>query len=352
MEIPTCLEKVVAVSDVDCPCTESGRPADYQTSKSGLFLDSLIDLNMPLAAHDCEGQTVWQLGQDAIDEATALVMNNLLKCWGTAHVARKPFTALIGEPDFRRVIDPYGAHAGLRIMPRHDIEFGEIVITGISTAFSATGTVDVMLYDSLQEAPLWAVTLDTTANVLQPNPLDPVEVLPFTQVGRDPARYWLVYTVDPANKPLDAKCFCTCNSKQSQLEEWAFIRGVAGNDDSRAGREDWMVGDYNNGLFLHVEIRCDARREVCDEEIRFGYDAEAGVLAEAIWYLGAALLAEKVLNSSRMNYYTAWDNERLVANAARYRQEAGARVTDLCGTKEPKACYYCRDTYRMQRVTF
>lgn len=350
--IPTCLTNIVGVSETTCPCPGGTPLTGDTTSKSGLFLDSLVDMRKMIEGGRCDGQTAWDVGRAAIKEATQLFTTNLVKCWGERHQQRPVLDVFVGEVNFRGNMNPGAPWVGVQLLTNPAIEHGEVLLKGITTAFNADGVIEVFCYDSLTETALWSVELNTTANLLQPNPLaGGGEVLPFKANGSEAGRYWLIYQPG-ALQPKDAECFCECNSKRAMLSDWIEVTGTKGSAVDRNTRLDWTRDNFNYGLFLDLTVRCNAQKDICDGELQFGFDGRAGVIAEAVWFLAASVWCRNVLNSGRMSLYTAWDTELIAKNEVAFAQEAGARVKNLCETAAPGACYICRDDIRMSTMNF
>lgn len=354
MEVLECLQGLVGVSDTDCPCTETDRPEGYNESKSGLFLSDLIDLKMMgAAATDCGAGSIWAIGAKALNRASINFQNNLAQCWADKHKARKAYIGHLAEITHTKALSPSSTYAGMKIVPDPAIESGEIIIRGISTLFSTTGTdnLTVFIYDAV--GLVTEVDLNTYANDLQHNNLSPVITLPFQRDGVSEQAFYLIYAVDPANKPRNNELICGCRkSVRDKIEAWApHVSGITGN--VIADRCDWGCdNEHAYGLVPDVTMRCNVTDAICDGELDFGADPNAGTIAQHIQYAGAADLIGKVLRSSDPSVFTLHTNDDLVAMRNQYLAEASARLQGLCKTMPPGNCYTCKDRGGRQTLKF
>jgi hypothetical protein len=342
-----CLTGIVGVADTDCDCYADGRPDDYNEASSGHYLSQLVDLDLLAQAYQCASSTIWEAGQRAIDQATLRFQANVLQCLAAKHKTREQWKGLIGSRDCPNTLTPSGAFAGLYFKPLHSITDGEIVITGIGTMFRQTGEVIVRIYDELTDTFLYETTLDTTANTFQSNPLVTPIVLPYTRTDNSHVRYWMLYTVG-ANKPKMGEVNCGCSSNQHRMSEWASVFGTEGA--ALADRVDWTMGDYHYGLIPEVTFRCRVENSICKETLDFTTNPFAGVMAEAIWYLGASIVHDELRRSLKVLPATSLPHEELKADVENYKAEFAARVSALCSSMPPGSCYPCKPKMRMQSM--
>lgn len=344
----SCLTGIVGVADTDCDCYEDGRPDDYNEAASGLYLNQLVDLDLLAQAYQCQGATVWSIGAKAIKEATIRFQNNLLQCWSAKHKAREQWKGLVGERDCPQVLTPGTTYAGLLLCPDSNIEQGEIVITGIGTMFTQTAEVTVTIYDNVTGA-LHEVDLDTTANTFQSNTLGTPIVLPFNGTDGTARRYWILYTVT-SNKPKLGDVNCGCSSKQERMKEWGGFYGTKGND--LALRSEWGMDGNHYGLLPEITIRCGVEKGICDDTLDFATNPNAGVMAEAIWYLAASMIPDMIRRSTKILPGTTLPSDELAADAQKHAGEFSARVQALCTGMSPGSCYVCKPKMGLRTMNF
>lgn len=339
-----CLTGIVGVADTDCECYEDGRPVDYNEAASGLYLSQLVNLDLMAQAYQCSGSTIWETGAKAIELATLKFQTNLLQCWAAKLKGREQWRGLIGQQDCTKTLTPGKTYAGMLISPNNEVGFGEMVITGIGTRFTQTAEITVGIYDNLAQAFIYEVDLDTTANTFQSNSLATPIVLPFNGTDASARRYWLIYEVS-SNLPKLGDANCGCSSLQKRMAKWANVYGTTG--DVLDDRSDWNMDGYHYGLLPEVTFRCAVEKEICNETLDFATNANAGAMAEAIWYLAASMIPDMLRRSPRTLPGSVLPQDELAADAKQYAAEYAGRVQALCTGMKPNNCYVCDPKMRM-----
>jgi hypothetical protein len=343
-----CLTGVVGVADTDCDCFETGRPDDYDEATSGLYISQLVDLDTLSQAYQCSSSTIWTIGAKVIQEATNLFQGNLLQCFAGKHKAREKWQGLVGKKDCPQPVTPGTTYAGLTIKPDPNIPDGEMVITNIGTVFSQTGEVIVRIYEKDNNTMLHEITLDTVANGYIGNPLMTPIVLPFTGADRAYRTYQILYEVS-SNRPKEGEVNCGCSSNSARMQEWVSMFGTRGNVLSE--RPDWNQEAIHFGILPTITFRCKVDGSICDDEIDFQTNANAMVMAEAIWFLAASKIPDAVRRSMKVlpsNLIT----DQLKEDAAKHQAEYSARVSALCNTMTPNSCFKCKPKMGMIGARF
>lgn len=350
MEVLACLDGLVGVSDNPCPCFSDGRPATYNTSKSGRFLSDLLDMRMMGAAGDgCGEGGVWTLGAKALRRAALGLQTNLPQCWATRQTAKKRYIGNLSGIATTKPLDLPAGYAGIRIRPNANTPNGSMVLNGIGAVFNAAGSDSVTVQIWGIEGLLYSIPLDTAAGVLQQNTITPI-VLPFSN-GADPQDYFIVYPVGSV-KPMNNEQICGCQSNLKRaVEAWAKVEGVTGAD--LADRAEWGCdGKLAYGLVPDVEFRCDVTKAICSGELDGTTDPNTGVISEYIMYAGAADMIGSVLRSPDPNVFTLHDGDTLNAMRQQYLAEANARMAGLCRSMDSGDCFDCKNKGGMSTIVF
>lgn len=338
MPVIDCLQGLVGVTDADCDCFE--QPEEWTAATSGLYLGQLLDLNQINAGEDCGQDGIYEVGQAAIDEASLGLQNNILQCWSKANKPRRGFDEYLSQRSATGAITPPGAYAGIAITLRDTVRHGVLHIDGIHTLMGVTGSFNLLVYDNADL--LYTVPLTSQANTFKANALAPVISIPFKRDGIDKRTIFLIYQyagLDPKRNEL--RCIPCNPSYTKNLNEWGTTQGISGNvlDD----RESWSTSNKAYGLIPQIRFECDAVQSICDGGMTIGSDPNVGVISEYIWYMGASKMADKILRSSKINYFTTLPGDELADRRDRYNAEALARLGALCSSQLAidGGCYTC-----------
>lgn len=319
-ELNTCLKYAVGLSDSTCSCYETGRPADFDTSESGLFLTDLEPLTMLKDFEDCDTGIVWDILDKGREQAISTVILDANKELSTRFkLKRQPYTGKIGETRNRNIQTVNETYAGLA-MYCADIISGSMTINAIGCIFDHTGTIDVTIADNIGNT-YGTYTINTLANTYVNNTLpSPVE-LPLHSEDVKHLQYYIYYQYNAANKPYKNQLSCMCGAFKPI---WKQARPYF-NDSSMEPRNNWakymMMGGYQfsdlddltdpdltitgsndlNGLTVDVTLKCKVDEVFCKDSLNYESNPIAAALAFAIWYKSAQLIINHYLSSADLN---------------------------------------------------
>lgn len=325
-----CLEDVVGLSQNDCECYETDRPADYNQSKSGYYLDQLPGLDLKLIGSDveCGDGNIWEKMESALQQAKVEFRTDVLaSITEYASPRRKPFNGRIGETKKKTTIVATTNWMGL-VIQTGNIKGGEFTLKGITTLMDSAATFDVYVYNNIEDDPLIMIPdVQSAANQLYDNPLDPSEdlIFPLYSTECDDLEYYIVYMPAGFN-PKDNKISCGC-SRRPDFEQWFHLQGTAGNDI--ADREGWGRNDFANGLLLDLCITCNTADLICggdNVDRDWQNDPVSRVIAATIRYKAGVILVEDILNSGNINRYTMMNRDYLKGRRSHYNKEYGNRI--------------------------
>lgn len=336
-----CLEGLVGVTEADCDCFPQS--THWEPASSGLYLSSLLDLKSMESSKDCGEGSLHDSGSQAINEAILGLQHNLLQCW-----SKKPnkslgvFNEYTAQRSYHGAALPSGVYAGHKYTLKN-IRHGRMKITGIHTLFTAAGTdnITALIYDN--DELLYTVQLSTNAGSFRSNVFTDPIIIPFRKTGVEHREVYIIYQPSGANLPKTNEFRCTpCErSYSNELAKWATSVGVTGN--TLEDRCSWSHGKLAYGLVPEIVFDCDGAQSICDGGMEAGRDSNVGVIAEYIWYMGAAKLADKMLKQSALQRYTVLPADELTERRDRYTAEALARLSSLCSTDIPikGGCFTC-----------
>jgi hypothetical protein len=346
--LPGCLDNIIGLSEVDCECFTDA-PVDSGVSLSGLYIDRLegLDLKLIDAATDCGTGSVWHMMAQAREDAIIQFKADLFSALKTLYRPRfNPFRGPIGEARFRKNLSINTQYAGVSVCPR-PMKGGVMHIKRIGVMFSQNGIFDLNIFDYNQYASLETVTLTAVANKINWTTIAGGIDLPMTDDAGDYVRYDFLYeSASMPGQPKDAKISCGCGGRKvywneinprfedsqtaKRWEVFAMVAGATGIDVSTTETRDNLSRGtlYLNGILLDVEFRCSINDVLCEAVSDFENGLIAVNIAATIRYLAGAILADKILASGNINYYTMSDRERLMGKKNSWTSSYWARMNE------------------------
>lgn len=359
--VPECLDDIIGLSETSCDCFDTGKPYNYNESKSGLFLDQLEGLNLKLVqgAEDCEEGSLWDMldkaRRNAIKAFKADIIGTLLTNY---KYKRQPFSGVIGNQKFTKNLSLNTSYGGGRIFCANVIG-GVLSLKRIGLLFDTSKTFDIEIYNNFNDSPIAEYTVHCNANVLTWFDLPTALNLNMTnEADVENPQYYLVYSTSGLN-PKDNRAGCGCGGgyryyfnpgkpafKSYEKERWSeyvMLAGISGNDIS--DRENWSTTEYLNGLILDVSFKCRVQDLICTEDMDFESNGAALAMANAIRYKSGVFLIDSILASNNINGYTMTDRERLMGKKNSYAKEYNDRIVWLGSEINYRAndCLACKD---------
>lgn len=302
-----CLTGLVGLSDRDCPCFTTDRPATYNASETGYYITD-PEYGFPLlegafAGANCDEGSVWDMLDKARTKASRDFEDDLRAALYTERQTRfSVFSGLIGKDISSSTRTLTGTYQGVLITPKC-VKGGVLKVIKIGLDIDTSTTVTVKIYSSKDtSSPIVSMPCTTVANKLTFTTLPiPVE-LPLYDELTSELRYYVVYE-SPTFKPRNNKLTC-CGRKPG----WMQYMNVAGyNADTLLGE----TGDtFSNGIVLQAHLSCDQVGWVCDMDEVEGYNVKS-VIGRAIQMKAAIKIISSVLRSANINIFTMSNRESL-----------------------------------------
>lgn len=347
-KIMSCIEEnIVGLSDIDCICTDSGKPAGAGDSLSGLFITDELPLSLIQTIEGCEIPNFWNEIVKQRTRATLNVYDDLItKIRAEYKEKNVPCNSYIGDFSFGNVNSFGEQYQGIKLSDFRMIK-GCMILKGISTSFGFSGTIDVSLYSNQSTTALFTETLTTNAGNKVDNVFTTPYEIPTDIEGCDDLEYYFVY--DNANgQSKDNNCHCGC-SKRKCWEKQVSATGITGNDLTNI--ESWSeVPKKCNGLVLNIEFVCK-EDSICNGGIN--YDTTYGRNIAKLVNLSASLeLLKKLYNSGINSVYDAICKEDLdsfmfdLSNRYDELLESTYSQIDLSNS----SCYMCSNGVKIARL--
>ena len=363
-----CYENIIGISQTDCECYDVN---PYSESKSNLFLDELQGFNLKQikSLENCEdSDNIWVILNRARQNAIVTCINDItVDLMQKNRIRRRVFAGTVGRRKWTKELTITKAYAGCR-WHCADIVSGNLKINSIGTLFNATGTVELFIFNNLNELVAGGITLDTLANKFQDNVLAvPIE-LPSHSNEVDNLEYFFVYAYDPAMKPLNNDVACNtcgfqynfdCNnpyffSQSNKKLGWAdyiMIGSWQGDVIDDFDNAPIVTNNYLNGFTFGVEFGCKVHEVICKDTLDFSNSTMALTLAFMVQHKAGELAFTDFLMTDRIDRFTMMGGEAVSAmityyqqKYAEYRKSIQSQI-DVTGTD----CFECKDFIEMTR---
>ena len=323
-----CLNNIIGLSDTECNCWDSSKPVDFDTlneSLSGLYVSqpNTIPIRWTNGAADCENGGVWDLLIQARKDAVRDLVADFLAA--NSQVRKEqflPFTK-IGDPYYKRATLVRGDIAGAYIEP-YDIRGGKIRVESVNLTFFsgivAPVDVDISIYSSLDlDTPLATATANITANKVTATAVFSTPyIIDMGEIREDlNERFYFLYEVPTGAVPVynDTEKGCNC-SRKSKYRDNPYLQvmhvGGAQTDAVTNVITNTLSSGGMNGLVINASMECDYYTWLCElaqkpneltsqggQRLKLGMALADGIQAKAV-----ANLAQSIINSGRINYYT------------------------------------------------
>lgn len=326
-----CLTTLVGLTDIECPCVEEEKFANWDVendSESGYFLTD-YEHGFPLLesiydSENCGEGSIWGRLQKARSQAIGDFLTDLRAMIFADHEPRNSFSGVIGK--LKHSIFQSGTTAQLRIRPR-SIRNGKLHIKNIFLALNQTGVRQLTITSDLIGFESIMVDLYTTANSYHKNEVD--ITLPMWSSYSNEIEYVLSYELQGAQAARN-KIQCCGMSKA-----YRNIMDIQGRTDNGV----W--GNYANGLAIEMQFKCDEIAWLCELEEIGGYHL-SDVIARTIQFRGAAKLAAMVLESGQINYYTLLKREELYGKRNHLNKRYKQNLEWLVENMPKNDCLTCK----------
>lgn len=358
-----CFSNIIGISKRDCDCFATSG----EESLSGLYVDDLVELADVFDIIDCQnGDDVSEVIENSIDQANREFMADFnINVLNRFKPRRQPFIGQIGKATYKnnlRLLN--GKIAGIRIYC-NNIKTGMMKINKIGGVFSNTGTVDLYIFNNLDEL-VDEITINTVAG--RQTFTDVSLELPLSHNGVDNIEYYIYYDVDVLNQPKDNEIKCgTCGAfkprfnlrmpyfsgnhgEQYNWSNWVMVGGLYSDP-----QDTWMTycekvyttTNLMYGLTLQAELSCDTNQIVCNDDMDYQKNPIDHAIAHAIRYKAAMIILDKILRSGMINRLTLLNREEKEKQLQELNTKYWNIVTYIIDNIPESDCYACKPRYEM-----
>lgn len=347
-----CLDALVGLSQDDCACFETGRPATYADSESGYFITD-PDYGFPMVealdtSGDCSGIGVWDILTNARDQAILQFRSDfLIKVRERYNRRVKTWKGTIGKLAWKTQQAGMNTYAGQVLTPQ-SLRDGKLVITGAWLGLTTTeGSVTLNITSNDPTFTPITRTLSSTGGQFKQTVFASGQevVIPFYSDKVDELKYFFYYTTTGL-VALQNNFYC-CGGAAEYSRHLRF----GGFNVNTVDDENVSFGaNQAYGLALDGYFACNELTWLCSLDSLAGYEVKS-LIARAIQANAAAISASEVITSSRINRYTTWDNDQIAARYNGLKEAYSAYLTSLVENFPADAsdCFECKSATRYQK---
>lgn len=268
--------------------------------------------------------------------------------------ARPGFSGVIGSTKSTSIITETGK-SGLRILckPVKDAEF---IFSGVTLTFSQTGTLNLYMASNYSDDIVDLGLLNVTANKPVKTDFDSAFVLPmYDNSIEDMVEYYIYH--ENNIPPKDTKIDCaTCVKfyfdqqkplfKQHSYKQYLNVAGFNG-DISDIGTRG-----YNSakGIQLHVDVRCNTHKAICNGSIDFNTNPMAMSYATAIQYKAASVAVWDLIRSPGLNRVLMGDMESFREAATYYERKYNDMVKYISKNMDIQSDCFCETGFTNAKI--
>lgn len=356
---------------MDCTCENVGRPADYNVSNSGLFLDQFSNIRALINGAECD-KTLWDIlvssrkaGVSQFVKDTNLLLSKKYR------MKRRQVTGhVLGQIKSKDTITPTKNYAVISYVCAN-VKSGYMTFKNIGTIFEAAGAISLDLYNNV-DGFLQTIPLNNT--LVNKHAVTGVDItLPLHSKYVKNLEYYFVYQFDGANRPKDNQLDCGCGGwtpkynlaspyfenigtpKNAPWSDYVMVGGGQINSLSELTEVDGLDGvTFNNdfyGLTFEVSFNCIVNEVVCKDALDFEGNQLALGVAFAILYGTAANMAGQVLSSSLIEREVLVNTEDWELKQIEWTELYNQHVNTIVNNANIKAndCLECKDVIGMTR---
>lgn len=336
------LDKVVGFSSKDCDCIDTGRPADYNTSYSGYYLDGSehgIPLKVPTV--DCGHSTIW----DTLTEARTEAINDFILHYGNKLAENRNRVlnnkaVSVGRKSYAR-LNTVKAYSGIRIAPK--VYKGLVLVISKFQRYTLEENTTVKIVDE-DGTQVYSYTV-TPENAFSSVTSDVIR-LPLSKNGR-PLCY-TIYASGDDEVIIDNTLGCgTCKTKKTNWQDIFDVGGIQTDIEAEMYTND-ATQNYSFGFLIDGHIECDGTDWLLKMDSGYfasnPYGKTIGKILQLLW---AVKTISKVLASDNINFYTTLSREALYGK----RNHLNKLATDLLlmvandVPDDLSHCFPCRSSF-------
>jgi len=362
-----CLQNLVGLTDKDCDCFSGSEPTDFASlneSETGYYLTD-EDYGLPMlesiyAGIDCgDVDNIFSLLERARTAARNAIYTDLQAALLQNYdKAVRPFNGLVGQRKSTGTLNSSGT-IGQLWLPE-PIRGASFMITHFWLGVNTAGAVPVTISSNDPDfTPVTQTVTVTTPGVFQRFELTaPVELQSFSKNVENGGccascglRYTISYPVG-SMKPLNNVYSC-CGGSSALWKPYISASGFETTD--LPGLLDdcgYVANSYGQGLVIEGYLACDNLQWLCELVELNGRDLR-DVLARAMQFRSTVFLAQHILDSTNINFWTTLNRESLYGKRNHAQKRFDEYILWIAANMPNgvSGCYKCKPS-NMKRKSF
>lgn len=338
MSLIDCLIPVVGLSNIDCPCSEEGRPESFNESLSGYFMTDKhggIPINwIGGNKTKCEENSIWDKMINARRAGVQQFIKDLQAAVLDYNQQKYPsFSGEIGDKASNSYLKT-GKFVAMKWVFNQIAS--EMIINSISIKLSCDADVEVFLLKGEDME-----TLVTTFNVssiagkwVNQELAEPICIQNDT--------YFLAYELPDNCKPANNKMDCDCGSR---IRKYPYFNFIDTNGVSADSFEDLVNGRTHSkqamGLRLGIDIGCSFKNWLCNLNFKREFtDNTDWQIAETLKLAMSIKLADAIVKTPKVSAFINVSKEVLYGLRKHYQKEYDNNILWFA-QHLPTAMSYC-----------
>lgn len=266
---------------------------------------------------------------------------------------RSSVSGLLGSKKWDRILKETGK-SGIRIICR-PIKDAEMVLKGINTLFSQTGSISVYIESNYSDDVYEISNVETLSNKSKYNLFEDALVLPIFHESVEHVEYFIYHQNDI--NPLNNKISCSScghfyfDSEYPRFANHGWKQYI--NYSGFNGDIDDLPRQGTNttkGLQLIMDMRCRTDKAICNESLNYHYNPMAFSYASAVQYKAASTLIWDLIRDSGLNRILMGDMESFKEAASFYDRKYNDMVKYISRNMEIQSDCFCEHGFSNIKV--
>lgn len=331
-----CLSELIGLSKSQCTCTEviTGKPTDFDKSKSGYYIDEGLDILRGIYK-DCGENSIWDKLIQARDRGIRRFETDLeMGFLNTKKITFQNFVGEIGSPSYNSLLQSHSNIAGIAV---HSLQKNGATfkIRSLKIAVNQSITTTIYIYKNgflqYQQAGV-ALIANSLTNVSLTTPQN------LDVSGTD--KYHIVYDLPTGVSPYANAVDCGCGGQKTAYKEFVRVLGVTTDSVTNL---DKSYTNCASGISLNVSIGCNGFSWLCGINDTFEERPYSKSISYALNLASQFELLDNLLMKQDINYYTLIARESMYALRDAKMTEYKWIMDSLIQTLPSQSdCYSCK----------
>lgn len=269
--------------------------------------------------------------------------------------AKNGFKGVVGSTKSITTLNEVGK-SGLRLLCK-PVKDADLILSGITLTFSQTGKVRLYLASNHSDDIVDLGLFDVVANKPKYNELaQPLLLSMYDDSIEDRVEYYIYHenTIAPKDTKIDcASCTVFYFDRRKplfKLHGYKEYLNVAGFNGEIADI-GYKGVNQSKGIQLHVDIRCNTYRAICNGSIDFYRNPMAMSIATAIQYKAASHVVWDLIRSPGLNRILIGDMETFREAATYYGRKYNDMIKYISKNMQIQSDCFCETGFTKAKIS-